>query len=54
MLCDPKGSVAKWMVNLFQKSWPHKTITALRQQVKKPDIKDNAKLKEALLKEGIV
>src|SRR5688572_14508578 len=21
MLCDPKGSVAKWMVNLFQKSW---------------------------------
>ncbi|HVJ17421.1 MAG TPA: START domain-containing protein [Polyangiaceae bacterium] len=54
MLCDPKGSVAKWMVNLFQKSWPHKTITALRAQVKKPDIKDNPKLKDALTKEGII
>ena len=48
LLCDPKGSVAKWIVNLFQKSWPHQTIQALRKQVKKTDIKDNPKLKEAL------
>ncbi len=54
MLCDPKGSVAKWMVNLFQKSWPYNTITALRKQVQKPDIKDNPKLKDALSKEGII
>jgi hypothetical protein len=54
MLCDPKGSVAKWMVNLFQKSWPYNTITALRKQVQKPDIKDNPKLKDALSKEGVI
>jgi hypothetical protein len=54
MLCDPKGSVAKWMVNLFQKSWPYNTITALRKQVKKAGIKDNPKLKEALKREGII
>jgi hypothetical protein len=40
------------MVNMFQKSWPHKTLTALRAQVSKPDIKDNPKLKEAMTKEG--
>ncbi len=54
LLCDPKGSVAKWMVNLFQKSWPYNTITALRRQVKKPDVKDNPKLKEAFTREGLL
>ena len=34
---DPKGSVAKWIVNMFQKVWPHNTITSLREHVKKPD-----------------
>jgi len=52
LLCDPKGSVAKWIVNLFQKSWPHNTITALRAQVRKPDIKDDPKLKAELLRQG--
>jgi hypothetical protein len=52
LLCDPKGSVAKWIVNLFQKSWPHETIMALRAQVRKPDIKDNPKLKDALVSAG--
>ena len=28
---DPKGSVAKWIVNMFQKNWPHNTIRRLRQ-----------------------
>jgi START domain len=49
---DPKGSVAKWIVNMFQKGWPHNTITSLREQVHKPDIRDHARLKEALTDKG--
>ena len=52
VLADPKGSVAKWIVNLVQKSWPHKTLSSLRKQVAKPDIKDQARLKELLSKNG--
>jgi hypothetical protein len=49
---DPKGSVAKWIVNMFQKGWPHNTITRLREQVRKPDIRDHAHLKEVLTDKG--
>ncbi len=35
---DPKGSVAKWIVNLFQKGWAHSTLQSLREQVAKHDI----------------
>jgi hypothetical protein len=35
---DPKGAVAKWLVNLFQKSWPRNTLESLRAQVAKRDI----------------
>ena len=49
---DPKGSVAHWMVNLFQKRWPHNTITRLRAQVAKPDIKEHPRLKTELAKHG--
>lgn len=52
VLADPKGSVAKWIVNLFQKSWPHKTIASLRRQVQKKDIIDQPRLKELLAKNG--
>ncbi|HET9929584.1 MAG TPA: START domain-containing protein [Polyangiaceae bacterium] len=52
VLCDPKGSVAKWIVNLFQKSWPHNTVVALREQVKKADIKDDPRLKAELARLG--
>ncbi|HEY4106934.1 MAG TPA: START domain-containing protein [Polyangiaceae bacterium] len=52
VLADPKGSVAKWIVNLFQKDWPHKTIESLRLQVAKPDIKDQPRLKELLTQAG--
>ena len=45
---DPKGSIAKWIVNMFQKSWPHNTISRLRAQVAKPDIKDHPRLKAEL------
>jgi hypothetical protein len=33
---DPKGAIATWLVNLIQKSWPHKTLAAIRKQVAKP------------------
>jgi hypothetical protein len=49
---DPKGSIAKWIVNMFQKSWPHNTISRLRTQVAKPDIKDHPRLKAELTAAG--
>jgi hypothetical protein len=49
---DPKGSIAKWIVNMFQKSWPHNTISRLRAQVAKPDIKDHPRLKAELTAAG--
>ncbi|MET0595656.1 MAG: START domain-containing protein [Polyangiaceae bacterium] len=49
---DPKGSIAKWIVNMFQKSWPHNTISRLRAQVAKPDIKEHARLKAELTSAG--
>ena len=38
ILCDPKGSLPKWLVNVFQKSWPVKTLQALRRQAARPDV----------------
>jgi hypothetical protein len=38
MLGDPKGSVATWLVNFFQKGWPRNTIESLREQVAKRNI----------------
>ncbi len=52
MHADPKGSVAKWIVNLFQKKWPHNTITSLRAQVAKPDIREHPRLKQVLTDNG--
>ena len=52
VLADPKGSVAKWIVNLVQKKWPHKTLASLRLQVAKPNIVDQARLKELLSQKG--
>jgi hypothetical protein len=52
IFADPKGSVAKWIVNWFQKGWPHNTIARLRQQVRKPNIVDHARLKEVLTDKG--
>jgi hypothetical protein len=49
---DPKGSVAHWIVNLFQKRWPHNTITRLRTQVAKADIQEHPRLKAELAKHG--
>ncbi|HMI83827.1 MAG TPA: START domain-containing protein [Polyangiaceae bacterium] len=49
---DPKGSIAKWIVNMFQKSWPHNTISRLRTQTAKADIKDHPRLKAELTQSG--
>jgi hypothetical protein len=35
IILDPKGALPAWVVNLVQKSWPMKTLTGLRNQVKK-------------------
>ena len=50
--CDPKGSVAKWIVNWFQKTWPHSTIMRLRAQAAKPDIVDHPRLKQVMTEKG--
>lgn len=46
---DPKGSVPKWLVNLFQKSWPRKTIEGIRNQAAKADVKENPDVAAALV-----
>jgi short-subunit dehydrogenase len=46
--CDPKGSVAGWLVNFFQKNWGYDTLSSLRRQVAKPDISENAQLRAKL------
>jgi hypothetical protein len=54
VVVDPRGSVPTFIVNMVQKSWPHKTITALRKQVAKPDIKDDKRVVDRLTKEGFL
>lgn len=36
---DPKGSVAKWIINLFSKGHPWDTLEAVRKQAKKKNVK---------------
>lgn len=40
ILSDPKGLLPTWLVNLVQKSWPLKTLRALREQVKKDYVQE--------------
>jgi START domain len=54
VIVDPRGSVPKFIVNMVQKSWPHKTLTSLRKQVAKPDIKDDKRVVERLTREGFL
>jgi len=42
--CDPKGSIAKWIVNYFQSDWPIDTVRNLRKQAAKTDVADNEKI----------
>ena len=39
MEADPKGSIPKWIVNLFQNGWAQDTLDALRKQVTKTDLR---------------
>jgi hypothetical protein len=43
---DPKGSVPKWLVNLFQKSWPRRTLNGIRAQCGKPDVVEHAAIRD--------
>ncbi len=52
MHADPKGSVAAWIVNLFQKNWGYNTIANLRRQLRKPGIGTNAQLQSLLASRG--
>ncbi len=52
--CDPKGSVPAWIVNLFQRNWGYKTITALRRQAQKPTVTPNAQLQAMLAEKGLL
>lgn len=54
VVVDPRGSVPTFLVNMVQKSWPHKTITSLRKQVAKPDIKDDKRVVDRLTREGFL
>jgi hypothetical protein len=50
--CDPKGSIAAWIVNKFQNDWGYNTIARLRAQVHKPDIAVHQRLKAVLEEKG--
>lgn len=39
ILSDPKGLIPNWLVNLIQKSWPLKTLRAIRNQLDLPYVK---------------
>lgn len=39
-LADPKGMIPTWLINFFQKEWPYKTLDAMRNQLKKPYVKE--------------
>lgn len=49
---DPRGSVPKWLVNLFQKSWPAKTLNGIRAQCAKPDVKEDPGVKAFFAERG--
>ena len=39
---DPKGRIPAWIVNLFQKDWARETISGIRKQAAKSDLKPPA------------
>lgn len=39
MTGDPKGAIPNWLVNIFQRDWPHNTLMSLRRQVAKSDVR---------------
>jgi hypothetical protein len=50
---DPKGSLPKFVVNIFQKNWAFNTITRLRKQTVKEGVIERApQIKEILTRQG--
>jgi hypothetical protein len=47
---DPKGSVAHWVVNLFQRDWPRKSFRAIKQRTEGKTVAEPAEF-DALLKQ---
>jgi hypothetical protein len=50
--CDPKGSIASWAVNFFQRSWGYNTLQSLRRQVARGLAPVHPLLKDALAGAG--
>ncbi len=46
--CDPKGGIPKWLVNFIQSDWAYETITALRSQTARPDLRIPAEFSDIL------
>lgn len=45
---DPKGILPAFLVNLFQKAWPTRTLRGIRAQAMKPEVQEYTKLREIL------
>jgi len=41
IMSDPKGAIPKWLVNIIQKKWPHKTLMAIKSQVERKYVKEH-------------
>jgi hypothetical protein len=48
VFADPKGWVPHWIVNWFQSNWPRRTLEGIRRQAAKPDVGENAGVRDAL------
>ena len=53
VVCDPKGSVPKWIVNFFQKSWPLDTFRAIRRQAFKTNVVEHPYFKKLYATGGV-
>jgi START domain-containing protein len=49
---DPRGGIAPWIVNWFQRDWGYNTLKRLRAQVVKPSIRVDRGLKTLLEERG--
>jgi hypothetical protein len=48
VLCDPKGLLPSWLVNLFQRHWPISTFEGMRKQAARADIQMPADFENVL------
>jgi hypothetical protein len=45
---DPMGAVPKWIANVFQRSWPRRTLQGIRRQAARSDVPEHSLAKELL------